>query len=71
MKNLIQEGDVLVFKDGHERKYTHLEAWTLEQFYDEDLNCLTNDKFTIVKILRPHYDTIYYKPKQRIRIDNE
>lgn len=71
MKEQLQEGDILVFKSGTERKYTQKDEWMIENFYDKDLNCLTNDKFTVVKVLRPHYDTVYYKPKQRIRIDNE
>ena len=69
MKEQLQEGDILVFKSGTKREYTHKDAWMIENFYDSDLNCLTNDKFTIVKVLRPHYDTIYYKTKQRIKID--
>lgn len=69
MKEQLQEGDILVFKSGTKREYTHKDEWMIENFYDKDLNCLTNDKFTIVKVLRPHYDTVYYKPKQRLRID--
>ncbi len=71
MKEQLQEGDILVFKSGTKREYTHKDEWMIDNFYDSELNCLTNDKFTIVKVLRPHYDTVYYKPKQRIRIDTE
>lgn len=37
----------------------------MENFYDDKLNCLTNDKFTIIKILRPHYEVIYEKVKTK------
>ena len=59
MKEQLKEGDILVFKNGHKKEYTHRESWTIEQFYDDDLNCITNDKFTIIKVLRPEYEVVY------------
>jgi len=61
MKKLLQEGDVLILKSGIERKYTPEYKWLIDNFYDNNLNCITNDKFTIIEILRPHYETIYTK----------
>ena len=55
----LQENDVLVFKNGHRKEYTDRDKWLMENFYDKNLNCLTNDKFTVVKVLRPHYEVVY------------
>lgn len=30
MKEQLQEGDILVFKNGHKKEYTHRESWTIE-----------------------------------------
>ena len=61
----LQENDVLVFKNGHRKEYTDRDRWLMENFYDDKLNCLTNDKFTIIKILRPHYEVIYERVKTK------
>ena len=55
----LQENDVLIFKNGHRKEYTDRDKWLMENFYDKKLNCLTNDKFTVIKVLRPHYEVIY------------
>ena len=59
MKELLQEGDILVFKSGTERKYTHLDKWMIDNFYDDNLVCKTNDKFTVVEVLRPTYEVVF------------
>ena len=61
----LQENDVLVFKNGHRKEYTDRDKWLMKNFYDDKLNCLTNDKFTIIKILRPHYEVIYERVKTK------
>lgn len=55
----LQENDVLVFKSGVKKEYTEREKWLFDNFYDKNLNCLTNDRFTVVKVLRPHYEVVY------------
>lgn len=60
----LQENDVLVFKNGHRKEYTDRDKWMMENFYDDKLNCTTNDKFTVVKVLRPHYEVVFTKEKQ-------
>lgn len=63
----LQENDVLVFKSGTKREYTQKDAWMFEHFYNQDLTCKTNDRFTIVKILRPQYEVIYDRGKSKIK----
>ena len=68
MKELLQEGDILVFKSGTERKYTHLDKWMIDNFYDDNLVCRTNDKFTVVEVLRPTYEVVFKRDvNKRIR----
>ena len=65
MKEQLQEGDILVFKSGTERKYTHLDKWMIDNFYDDNLVCKTNDKFTVVEVLRPTYEVVFKKDVQK------
>ena len=68
MKEQLQEGDILVFKSGTERKYTHLDKWMIDNFYDDNLVCKTNDKFTVVEVLRPTYEVVFKRDaEKRIR----
>lgn len=68
MREQLQEGDILVFKSGTERKYTHLDKWMIDNFYDDNLVCKTNDKFTVVEVLRPTYEVVFKRDaKKRIR----
>ena len=64
MKEQLQEGDVLIFKNGHKKEYTHRDEWMMDNFYDDNLNCLTNDKFTIVEVLRPKYQSVYKRTRK-------
>jgi len=63
----LQENDILVFKSGTKREYTQKDAWMFEYFYDKDLTCKTNDRFTVVKVLRPEYKIIYDRCKNKIK----
>lgn len=63
----LQENDILVFKSGTKREYTTKDKWMFENFYDKELNCLTNDKFTIVKILRPHYEVVFTRETKTLK----
>lgn len=63
----LQENDILVFKSGTKREYTQKDSWMFEQFYNQDLTCKTNDRFTIIKILRPQYEVIFDRNKNKIK----
>lgn len=65
MREQLQEGDILVFKSGTERKYTHLDKWMIDNFYDDNLVCKTNDKFTVVEVLRPTYEVVFKRDVQK------
>lgn len=55
----LQENDILVFKNGNKKEYTSKDKWLIDNFYNDNLECSTSDKFTIIQILRPHYEEIF------------
>ena len=59
----LQENDILIFKSGTKREYTSRDKWMFDNFYNQDLTCRTNDKFTIIQVLRPKYEVIYERGK--------
>ena len=40
--------------------------WILK-FYDDDLNHIYNDDYTIIEVLRPHYERIYEKDYKKTK----
>lgn len=54
----IKEKDILVFKNGKRTEYDNIGKWVLDEFYDENLVCKRDDKFTIIDVLRPYYYSI-------------
>ena len=55
----LKVGDLVIFKN---QKQMVLEVWhlkTLNELYDSDLNCLTNDDYTIIEVRRPSYFNVF------------
>ena len=60
----LKNNDILIFKNGSRAIYTSDRKTIIEQYYDNELNCLTNDDYTIIRIYRPHYDLIFGERKK-------
>ena len=55
----LKVGDLIEFKSGKKKTINMNDFIILKQFYDDELNCTTNDDYTIISIYRPFYETIY------------
>ena len=64
-KNQRMPNDVLIYKNGEKAILYAQYYWTLLKFYDDDLNHVYNDDYTIIEVLRPHYERIYEKGKKK------
>lgn len=65
-KDLIPN-DLLIFKNG-EKSILYQQYYSMFlKLYDDDLNHVYNDDYTIVEVLRPHYERIYEKGKQKTK----
>lgn len=62
-KRDILPNDVLIYKNGEKAVLYEQYFWTLLKFYDDDLNHIYNDDYTIIEVLRPHYERIYDRDK--------
>lgn len=59
--------DVLIYKNGEKAVLYAQYYWTILKFYDNDLNHIYNDDYTIIEVLRPHYERIYDREKVKIK----
>ena len=55
--------DLLIFKNGEKTVLYHQYYSMVLKLYDDDLNHVYNDDYTIVEVLRPHYERIYDRDK--------
>lgn len=62
-KRDILPNDVLIYKNGEKAVLYAQYYWTLLKFYDDELNHIYNDDYTIIEVLRPHYERIYDRDK--------
>ena len=62
-KRDILPNDVLIYKNGEKAVLYEQYYWTLLKFYDDELNHIYNDDYTIIEVLRPHYERIYDRDK--------
>ena len=59
--------DVLIYKNGEKAVLYAQYYWMILKFYDNDLNHIYNDDYTIIEVLRPHYERIYEKGKEKAK----
>ena len=62
-KNQLMPNDVLIYKNGEKAILYEQYYWIILKFYDDDLNHIYNDDYTIIEVLRPHYERIYDREK--------
>lgn len=59
----LQVGDIVYFKNGKTGTLNEFALAIIELHYADDLTCLVDDNFTIIKIVRPVYEIIYEREK--------
>ena len=60
-KQDLMPNDILKFKNGTQATLSINNFWVINQFYDNDLDCLNNPEYNIIAVFRPTYDLIYSK----------
>ena len=66
-KRYLLPNDVLIYKNGEKSVLYEQYFWMILKFYDDDLNHKFNDDYTIIEVLRPHYERIYDREKSKER----
>ena len=67
-KSELQENDLLVFKNNHKAFLTQDRYKIIQEYYDDELNCLTNDNYTIIQVYRPEYKLMFEREKEKGKV---
>lgn len=67
-KSNLQKGDLLVFKNNHKAFLDEGRYKIIQEYYDDELNCLTNDDYTIIQVYRPEYQLVFEKEKEKGKV---
>ena len=68
LKQNLRNGDILIFRNGEEREYVSFSniSTLIGTYYNDNLECTTNDDYTIVEIKRPTYTTIFKREDKKL-----
>lgn len=66
MKQELQAEDVLILKNGKRVILSERNKYLLVEFYDDELNCMTNPEYSIIQVLRPVYEPIFERESKRL-----
>ena len=61
----LQVGDIVFFKNGNKLTLNAFRIAIIEGHYTDDLICLENDDYTIIKVVRPYYETMWERNKKK------
>ena len=61
----LQVGDIVFFKNGNKLTLNEFRIAIIEGHYTDDLVCLENDDYTIIKVVRPYYQTMWERNKKK------
>ena len=62
-KDILQKGDLLVFKNNHKAFLDESKFRIIQEYYDDDLNCISDDNYTIIQVFRPEYQLVFEREK--------
>ena len=65
-KSDLKKDDILILKNNHTVVMDVTKFRIIHEKYDDKLNCINDDNYTIVKIFRPKYELIYDKSKTNL-----
>lgn len=58
-KEDIQKDDLIEFANGKKTIIGEKSIWILDKYYNEDLTCIKNSDYDIIRIYRPTYEEIF------------
>lgn len=59
LRTQIRKKDVVTFANGNRAEVGLNTMCILMTYYDEDLNCSSKPEYSIVKVERPYYQTVF------------
>lgn len=66
-KEDLKKDDILVMKNNHSLVLGANNMYVIREYYDDELNCINDDNYTIVKVFRPEYQLIFERAKGKVK----
>lgn len=63
-KDELKRDDILIFKNNDKAVLGADNLYIINEFYDNELNCLKDDNYTVQKVYRPVYQLVYEREKE-------
>ena len=61
----LQVGDIVFFKNGNKLVLNEFRIAIIEGHYTDNLECIKDDTYTITKVIRPTYETLFERGKDK------
>ncbi len=62
-KSDLKKDDILVMKNNHSLVLGANNMYVIREYYDDELNCIKDDNYTIEKVFRPEYKIVFEREK--------
>ena len=66
-KEDLKNNDILVLKNNHSLVLGANNMYVIREYYDDELNCIKDDNYTIVKVFRPEYQLVFERAKGKAK----
>lgn len=67
-KEDLKKDDILVMKNNHSLVLGANNMYVIREYYDDELNCINDDNYSIVKVFRPEYQLVFEREKEKGKI---
>lgn len=67
LKDIILSGYVVEFKNGNTLLIDNKNMWVINRFYDDELNCLQNPDYDIIRIYKEELLLLYDKTDEVVK----
>ena len=66
-KSDLKKDDILILKNNHTVVMDATKFRIIYEKYDDELNCLENDDYSVEKIYRPEYQLVFERAKGKVK----
>lgn len=66
-KEELKKDDVLVMRNNHSLVLGANNMYVIREYYDDELNCIKDDNYTIIQVYRPEYKLMFEREKGKTK----
>lgn len=66
-KSDLKKDDILILKNNHTVVMDATKFRIIYERYDDELNCIENDEYSVDKVYRPEYKLVFERAKRKVK----